>query len=118
MREMAEKMESPEGREVYRVRAKTVERVFGHIKQNIGLREFLTRGLSGVRAEFSLACIAHNLKRIWKTKGQTEGIGENPTKDGRFGRAFLKCLGGMIKRGGANFLCSICENLRRKAIMG
>ncbi len=36
----AEKMESPEGLEVYRVRAKTVERVFGHIKQNIGLRAF------------------------------------------------------------------------------
>ena len=52
------------------LRSKTVERVFGHIKQNIGLREFLTRGLEGVRAEFSLACIAHNLKRIWKIKGQ------------------------------------------------
>jgi transposase len=118
MREMAEKMESPEGREVYRVRAKTVERVFGHIKQNIGLREFLTGGLSGVRAEFSLACIAHNLKRIWKTKGQNEGIGVNPTKDGRFGRAFLKCLGGMIKRVWADPLCSMCENLRREAIRG
>ena len=70
MREMAEKMESTEGQKVYRVRSKTVERVFGHIKQNIGLREFLTRGLEGVRAEFSLACIAHNLKRIWKIKGQ------------------------------------------------
>lgn len=118
MREMAEKMESPEGREVYRVRAKTVERVFGHIKQNIGLREFLTRGSSGVRAEFSLACIAHNLKRIWKIKGQNEGIGVNPTKDGRFGRAFLKRLGGMIKRVWADPLCSMCENLRRKAITG
>lgn len=70
MREMAEKMESTEGQKVYRVRSKTVEHVFGHIKQNIGLREFLTRSLEGVRAEFSLACIAHNLKRIWKIKGQ------------------------------------------------
>ncbi|VUT28145.1 MAG: hypothetical protein SYNGOMJ08_00707 [Candidatus Syntrophoarchaeum sp. GoM_oil] len=69
--------------------------MFGHVKQNIGLREFLTRGLSGVRAEFGLACIAHNLKRIWKVKGQNEGIGVNPTKDGRFGHAFLK-FGGMI----------------------
>ena len=55
-------------RKIYRVRAKTVERLFGHVKQNIGLREFLTRGLQGVRAEFSLACIAHNLKRIWTIK--------------------------------------------------
>jgi len=74
------------------VRAKTVERVFGHIKQNIGLREFLTRGLGGVRAEFSLACIAHNLKRICKTKSQIEGIGVNPTGDGRFDHSFLKSL--------------------------
>jgi hypothetical protein len=40
-------------RKIYRVRAKTVERLFGHVKQNIGLREFLTRGLQGVRAEFN-----------------------------------------------------------------
>ena len=32
MREMAERMESPEGLEVYRMRAKTVERVFGRVK--------------------------------------------------------------------------------------
>jgi transposase len=97
MREMAEKMESPEGQEIYRVRAKTVERVFGYIKQNIGLREFLTRGLRGVRAEFSLACIAHNLKRIWKIKSHIKGIEGNPTEDGRFDQTFLKSLCRRIK---------------------
>ncbi len=40
-------------RKIYRVRTKTVERLFGHVKQNIGLRAFLTRGLQGVRAEFN-----------------------------------------------------------------
>ena len=64
MWEMAKKMELPGRQEVYRIRSKTVEWVFWHIKQNIGLREFLTRGLNRVRAEFSLACIAHNLKKI------------------------------------------------------
>ena len=77
---MAEKMESPEGQVVYRVRAKTVERLFGHIKQNIGLREFLTRGLQGVRAEFSLACIAHNLKRIWTIKVKLKLLERIPPK--------------------------------------
>lgn len=48
-REMDDKMESLEWQKVYQVRSKTVERVFGHIKQNLGLREFLTRGVSGVR---------------------------------------------------------------------
>ena len=63
-------MELSRGQEVYHVRSKTGECVFGHIKQNTGLREFLTRGLEGVRTEFSLACIAHNLKSIWKMRGQ------------------------------------------------
>ena len=95
MREMAAKMESPEGQEVYRVRAKAVERVFGHVKQNIGLREFLTRGLSGVRAEFSLACMAHNLKRIKMIKSQNNGIGKSSTEAGRrFDQTFLKRLCG------------------------
>lgn len=111
MREMAEKMESPEGLEVYRVRAKTVERLFGHIKQNIGLREFLTRGVRGVRAEFSLACIAHNLKRIWKIKGQIKGSEVSPTEvGGRSNQTFLKRLCGRIKRVWADSLCSICES--------
>jgi hypothetical protein len=113
MQEMVEKMESPDGLEVYRVRAKTVERVFGHIKQNIGLRGFLTRGLGGVRAEFSLACIAHNLKRIWKTKSQIEGIGVNSTDGGRFDYTFLKSLCGRI-----NAFMSMSGSLGYKAIRG
>ncbi|RZB32930.1 MAG: hypothetical protein AEth_00276 [Candidatus Argoarchaeum ethanivorans] len=83
LREMAEKMESAEGQEVYRVRSKTVERVFGHIKQNIGLREFLTRGLEGGRTEFSLACIAHNMKRILKIKSQIKDIEANTVENRR-----------------------------------
>lgn len=97
LREMAEKMESQEGQEVYRVRAKTVERLFGHVKQNIGLREFLTRGLQGVRAEFSLACIAHNLKRIWTIKSQTKAIGMNSNKNGRIDQSSLKNMCRSIK---------------------
>ena len=70
-----------------------MELVFGHIKQNLGLREFLTRGLNGVKAEFSLACIAHNLKRIWKIMGKMEDIGVSSTKSGRFSLDLLKILG-------------------------
>lgn len=66
--EMREKMRSKEGKDKYRLRKK-LEKVFGHIKHNMGLRQFLTRGLEKVRAEFDLACIAHNLKRIWNMVG-------------------------------------------------
>ena len=109
--EMAEKMESPEGQEVYCVRAKTVERLFGHVKQNIGLREFLTRGLQGVRAEFSLACIAHNLKRIWTIKSQTEAIGVNSTKNGRINHSSLKNLCSSIKVVWSQILSSFSKGL-------
>jgi hypothetical protein len=94
LREMAEKMESPEGQEVYRVR-----------------REFLTRGLQGVMAEFSLAFIAHNLKRIWTIKSQTKAIGVNPTKNGRIDHSSLKNLGRSIKGVWAQILSSFSKGL-------
>lgn len=48
----------------YKKRMHTVEPVFGNIKFNLGFRQFLLRGLSKVKGEFSLMCIAHNLKKI------------------------------------------------------
>lgn len=65
---MKEKMEQPESKKVYNLRKITVEPVFGHLKQNLGFREFLLRGLKGVKIEMNLACIAHNLQKIWRMK--------------------------------------------------
>ncbi len=64
-REMAEKMKTNAAKEVYRRRKETVEPAIGHIKENLGFGAFLTRGLNTVKNEFSLACTAHNLKKIW-----------------------------------------------------
>lgn len=61
---MREKMRTPEAKEVYAVRSRTVEPVFGDIKENKGLSSFLTRGLERVKVEFNLACIASNLRKI------------------------------------------------------
>jgi transposase len=61
---MREKMKTPEAREIYALRSRTVEPVFGDIKENKGLSSFLTRGLEKVKVEFHLACIASNLKKI------------------------------------------------------
>jgi transposase len=61
---MREKMKTPEAKEIYALRSRTVEPVFGDIKENKGLSSFLTRGLEKVKVEFHLACIASNLKRI------------------------------------------------------
>jgi len=61
---MREKMKTPRAKEVYALRSRTVEPVFGDIKENKGLSSFLTRGLERVKVEFNLACIASNLKKI------------------------------------------------------
>ena len=65
---MKEKMEKHESRKVYELRKITVEPVYGNLKENLGFRGFLLRGLEKVKIEFNLACIAHNLQKIWKLR--------------------------------------------------
>lgn len=72
--EMYQKVRSEKGKEKYKLR-KRVEPHFGDIKQNGGLREFLTRSLTSVKTEFNLACTAHNLKRIWSHMGELKNTG-------------------------------------------
>jgi len=61
---MAAKLKTPEGKEIYRQRACTVEPVFGIIKAVLGFRHFLLRGLRKVSGESNLVCLAYNLKRL------------------------------------------------------
>ena len=63
---MREKVCSDEGQRIYRKRASSVEPVFGVIKAAMGLRQFLLRGLEKVRIEWELACVAYNVKRMWR----------------------------------------------------
>ena len=63
---MKKKMEKPESKKIYNLRKSTVEPVYGHIKQNLMVREFQSRGLKFVKNEFNIVCIAHNLQKIWK----------------------------------------------------
>ena len=52
------------GKAVYALRKQTVEPVFGIIKSVMGFRQFLLRGLDNVRNEWTLVCLAWNLKRM------------------------------------------------------
>jgi len=63
---MKSKMDKLDSRKVYRLRKITVEPVIGNLKQNLGFREFLLRGLDNVKIEMNIACIAHNLQKIWR----------------------------------------------------
>lgn len=61
---MAAKLRTETGKAIYAKRARTVEPVFGIIKQVLGFRQFLLRGLEKVSGEWSLVCLAYNLKRL------------------------------------------------------
>jgi len=54
----------PESQEVYRRRKERAELPFGHLKHNLGVRSFVLRGLSGVRAEASVLATCFNLARV------------------------------------------------------
>lgn len=61
--QMNEKMERVSSKEIYGRRKVIVEPVFGQIK-NIGFRRFSVRGYEKASGEFSLACTAHNIRKL------------------------------------------------------
>jgi transposase len=62
--EMRERLSTPEGKEIYKLRKQTVEPVFGQIKGARQFRQFLRRGLVAVEGEWTLLCTAHNLLKL------------------------------------------------------
>lgn len=62
---MRQRLQTQEGRSIYRLRKMTVEPAFGIIKSALGLRQFLLRGAEKVRSEWALVCLGYNLKRMW-----------------------------------------------------
>jgi len=63
-RRMRAKLRSPAGQAAYARRKAVVEPVFGVLKQQRGMRQFRTRGLQNVNAEFTLAALAYNITRL------------------------------------------------------
>jgi transposase len=61
---MRDKLRRGGWRSPYRLRKQVVEPVFGQIKQAMGFRQFLLRGLAKVKAELQLVCTAHNLLKL------------------------------------------------------
>jgi len=63
---MIKKVHSVAGREVYRQRQWVAESPLGVIKNVMGVRQFLLRGLEKVRAEWRWVCTAYNLRILVK----------------------------------------------------
>ena len=61
---MRKKMAQPEHSARYRLRQQTVEPVFGVVKQGMGFRQFLLRGIEKVQGEWGLVMLAYNCKRL------------------------------------------------------
>lgn len=65
---MKHRLKTPTGKALYALRKSTVEPVFGIIKQVLGFRQFLLRGLDAVEKEWNLVCMAWNLRRMHALK--------------------------------------------------
>ena len=63
-RAMMRKLATKRGRARYKKRKGIVEPVFGWVKRVLGFRAFSLRGLRKVAAEWSLVCLALNLRRM------------------------------------------------------
>ncbi len=68
LRQMRQKLRTPEGKQLYTRRKAIVEPVFGILKEQRGMKSFRMRGLSKVNIEFTLASIAYNLTRLHKCR--------------------------------------------------
>lgn len=62
--QMAFKLRTDLGQAIYRLRKSTVEPVIGIIKEVLGFRQFSLRGLLAASGEWTLVCLAYNLKRL------------------------------------------------------
>lgn len=59
------KMRSEAGKLTYSKRMSLIERAFGHMKENTGLKRFLRRGLEKVNNEWLIVCGSYNLTRMF-----------------------------------------------------
>lgn len=64
--QMRRRLRTKLGRKRYKLRQTTVEPVFGVIKEQFGLRQFLLRGLSKVRSTWRLTCAVSNIMKLYR----------------------------------------------------
>ena len=69
LEKMKHRLQTKEGKKIYAKRKSTIETTFGVIKHVIGFRQFMLRGVEKVKGEWSLVCLAYNLKRLHTITG-------------------------------------------------
>jgi len=69
LQKMTHRLQSKEGKAVYALRKSTIETIFGVIKHVMGFRQLSLRGVQKAKGEWSLVCLAYNLKRMHRIRG-------------------------------------------------
>lgn len=64
--EMQTRLATEHGRARYKLRAQTIEPIFGQVKHVRGVRRFQRRGLAACAAEWKLITATHNLLKLWR----------------------------------------------------
>jgi transposase len=62
--QLRERLQTPWGKKLYRLRRCTVEPAIGIIKHVLGFRRFGLRGIQKVKLEWELVCLAFNCRRL------------------------------------------------------
>jgi transposase len=70
--EMFKRLQTKEGMEKQKKRRQISEPVFGIIKEVMGFRSFVMRGLAKVNLEWDLITLAYNFKRLFKLLGMPD----------------------------------------------
>jgi transposase len=74
---MRHRLKTSAGKTLYKLRQQTVEPVFGIIKSVLGFRQFRLRGREKVSLEWTLVCLAYNLKRMHRLGAGLKLAGPN-----------------------------------------
>jgi len=73
LREQArQRLDAPEGKNIYQQRMYTIEPTWGNIKFNCKFQMFSLRGKNKATGEFSLMCTANNILKIYQQKIKKE----------------------------------------------
>ena len=73
--QMARKLRTKKGREMYAKRKGMIEPIFGQLKQVLGFRQFSMRGLVSMRGEWRLMATVHNVLKLWRNDQRVEMAG-------------------------------------------
>jgi len=65
MQQMAHRLKTRRGRQLYALRKQTPEPVFGIIKSVMGFRQFLLRGFDNAKGEWNLVTMSWNIRRMF-----------------------------------------------------